>query len=159
MSTSEWTADLTELETEAVRYGPLPAAPRSALELSAAEMAPLRAFLAARLREAVTAQPPGSTTRHLLNRLAHQTDRDCLDLESHASAWECDREDGLEEQSSAFVDLGTVWNSLMDTAVAFADHPDYLPRWRRLPYTGPEHPRAQSLEKLFAADGGHEGRR
>ncbi|MFH9425716.1 hypothetical protein [Streptomyces sp. NPDC017529] len=38
--------------------------------ITAAELEPLRAFLAARLREAVTEQPPGSTTRRLLNRLA-----------------------------------------------------------------------------------------
>ncbi|MEV0604519.1 hypothetical protein AB0I82_35205 [Streptomyces sp. NPDC050315] len=159
MSTSEWAIDLAELKAEAARCNPLPDPPRSALEITAAELEPLRAFLAARLREAVAAQPPGSPTRRLLNRLARLTDLDCLDLENHVSAWECDREDGLAWQSDAFIDLGTVWNSLMDTAAIFADHPDYLPRWRRLPYAGPEHPRARSLDKLFTADGGHEGRR
>ncbi|WP_331719400.1 hypothetical protein [Streptomyces sp. NBC_01187] len=107
-------------------------------DLTWEEMYPLRAFLALRLAELDSRQKKEDDAHFAAYRLRQITDSDCLRLEDLTSAWQHIRYEGRAAEPGAVQlvrqELGSVWNELVETAAHFADHPDFLPRWRPLPH-------------------------
>ncbi|MFG3044916.1 hypothetical protein [Streptomyces sp. NPDC048202] len=127
-------------------------------DLRRADVRPLRDFLAARLGETALAQPVDSDARWAAEHLAENVDAACRDLSDALVSWEIELTErninrpGLVQ--SLRQSLGIDWNRLIKTARRFADHPDYLPRWRPLRYCCVEH--AEFIDHALgdAADGG-----
>ncbi|MFE2267595.1 hypothetical protein [Streptomyces griseosporeus] len=105
-------------------------------DLFVVDVDPLRDFLAARLAEFAAAQPEGSEARWAAQRLADVTRAACRDLEQALLSWEAVLAAGRAEEGGLVEtlrrSLGPQWNRLVVTASRFADHPEYLPRWRQL---------------------------
>ncbi|MFF0384336.1 hypothetical protein [Streptomyces sp. NPDC004286] len=137
-------------------------APAAILEFSddlrRADLRPLRDFLAARLRELAAAQPVDSDAHWAAEHLAQTVDASCRDLCDALVSWEIELTEGNINRpglvQSLRQSLGIDWNRLITTARRFADHPDYLPRWRPLRYCCVEH--AEFIEHALGdeADGG-----
>ncbi|MFF4647689.1 hypothetical protein [Streptomyces sp. NPDC001389] len=127
-------------------------------DLRPTDVEPLQAFLAARLGEIAQAQPEGTDARWAAEHLALTIDAACRDLDDHLVAWENELTEGNIHQIGHVQmlrqDLKFAWNRLVKTAERFADHPDYLPRWRQLRYHCIEH--AEVIEQTIgdASDAG-----
>ncbi|MET8816442.1 hypothetical protein ABZW47_31135 [Streptomyces sp. NPDC004549] len=117
-------------------------APAAILEFSddlrAADVGPLRDFLAARLGELARDQPEGTDARWAAEHLAQTVDAACRDLDDALVAWEIELTEGDIHQPGHVQglrqNLASGWNRLVETAQRFAGHPDHLPRWRALRY-------------------------
>ncbi len=137
-------------------------APAAILEFSddlrVDDVEPLDAFLAARLGEISRAQPEGTDGRWAADHLATTIAANCLTLSDDLVSWEIKLTEGdIKEPRHArslSQRLWTNWNRLVRTAERFADHPDYLARWRPLRYTSVEH--AEFVEQTLGdqSDGG-----
>ncbi|MFF2073250.1 hypothetical protein ACFVXG_00665 [Kitasatospora sp. NPDC058162] len=121
--------------------------PREVLEFSDDlhhdDVTPLQAFLTARLREVVEAQPEGSAVRFAAERLAHITLHDCIHLGDLLLAWSevvvDDRVEVPGETQRLRQDVMLWWERLCETADGFRDHPDHNPRWRALQFLNLAH--------------------
>ncbi|MEV6726366.1 hypothetical protein AB0M94_36195 [Streptomyces xanthochromogenes] len=137
-------------------------APTTVLEFSGdlrpADVAPLRAFLAARLGEIAQEQPEGTDARWAAEHLAQTIAANCRDLDDDLVEWELELTEGDIAKPGHVQTLrgrlGIGWNRLVRTAQRFAGHPDYLPRWRLLRYSCVEH--AEAVEQIMgdASDAG-----
>ncbi|MYX18403.1 hypothetical protein GTY67_34205 [Streptomyces sp. SID8374] len=137
-------------------------APAAILEFSndlrVEDVQPLLTFLDARLGEIARAQPEGTDGRWAADHLAETIAANCRDLSDDLVSWEIELTEGDIRAPGHARDLSqrlwTDWNRLVTTAQRFADHPDYLPRWRRLRYTCVEH--AEFVEQALGdeSDGG-----
>ncbi|MFF9278920.1 hypothetical protein [Streptomyces griseosporeus] len=123
-------------------------------DLFVVDVDPLRDFLAARLAEFAAAQPEGSEARWAAQRLADVTRAACRHLEQALLSWEAVLATGRAEEGGLVEtlrrSLGPQWNQLVVTASRFADHPEYLPRWRQLRQLN-----AQYGDFAVEAGGGH----
>lgn len=122
-------------------------APAAVLEFSddlrQPDVAPLRAFLDARLGELVAVAEDGSAARFTAERLRDLTSKDCVHLDDMLLDWQARVRAGLTEQSGSTQelrhDVHIWWNRLTTTAARFADHDDFNPRWRPLSWLCVEH--------------------
>ncbi|MFJ2645288.1 hypothetical protein ACIO1C_00895 [Streptomyces sp. NPDC087420] len=137
-------------------------APAATLEFSddlrLDDIEPLDAFLAARLGEIASAQPEGTDGRWAADHLAATIADNCRTLSDDLVSWEIEPT-GDDTREPAQVRrlsqrLWTNWNRLMSTAERFANHPDYLPRWRSLRYTSVGHAEFVEQTQGDQSDGG-----
>ncbi|MER7769284.1 hypothetical protein [Kitasatospora sp. NPDC096140] len=107
------------------------------------DVTPLRAFLDARLREVVEAQPEGTDARFAAERLADVTKSDCIFLSDVLGAWEDVLMEGRGDEpgwTQRMRQDGVLWWArLCRTAERFRDHPDHRSRWRPLPFMNLAH--------------------
>ncbi|WP_031516173.1 hypothetical protein [Streptomyces sp. NRRL F-5123] len=137
-------------------------APAAILEFSddlrVADMAPLHDFLVARFGEVAARQPEGTEARWAADCLVEVVAAAGRDLCDLASTWELEilegdiHEPGLVQHVRNC--LQRDWDRLVELALRFADHPDYLPRWRLLRYCCVEHAEFVETAMGDAADAG-----
>ncbi|MFE7526502.1 hypothetical protein ACFU7Y_12335 [Kitasatospora sp. NPDC057542] len=112
-------------------------------DLHTDDVTPLQAFLAARLREVVEAQPEDSSARFAAERLAEVTAGDCVFLSDVLVAWEEVVLEGRNDEPGwtqrMRQDAMLWWERLCETADRFRDHPDHRSRWRPLAYMNLAH--------------------
>ncbi|MCS0636821.1 hypothetical protein NX801_14360 [Streptomyces sp. LP05-1] len=137
-------------------------APAAILEFSddlrTADVDPLQAFLAARLGEIARAQPEGTEARWAAEHLARTVDAACRDLSDDLVSWQIELTEGDIEEPGLVQrlrqGLASDWNRLVRTALRFAGHPDYRPRWRPLRYSCVAHAEFSEQALGDAADAG-----
>ncbi|MEU7278514.1 hypothetical protein AB0A69_06955 [Streptomyces sp. NPDC045431] len=107
------------------------------------DVGPLRRFLEARLAEMIAAQEEGSDGHFAAVRLRDITVSDSVHLADMLSEWGrvivAGRHDQPGHIQTLRQNLPHWWNRLVANAQHFADHPEYLPRWRNLRYLCVEH--------------------
>ncbi len=110
-------------------------------------------FLTARFGELVDAQPVGTEARWATERLRDVTLSDCRHLSDMLTSWEEIVGTGRAERPGLNQvlrqDIGIWWNRIIRTTRRFREHPDFLPRWRYLPYHNAEFER---FLKMVAKD-------
>ncbi|MFI0721364.1 hypothetical protein [Streptomyces sp. NPDC021224] len=127
-------------------------------DLRVADMAPLHDFLVARLGEVAARQPEGTEARWAADCLVEVIATAGRDLSDLASTWELEILEGDIHKPGLVQNVRNClqrdWNRLVEVAMRYADHPDYLPRWRLLRYCCVEHAEFVEMAMGDAADAG-----